>query len=114
VCNCGLKEGVYRFDPVKYPPEWLVKHGRETKLGGDTFDAERNKHQVFGSARIPLQIPGRTGIMIHARFPDTRGLRPTEGCVRVHDAVVSSMSLFIETVCKADGANSFHYFQRPW
>lgn len=114
VCNCGLKEGVYQFDPVNHPPQWLVRDGQETKLGSSDFDGKRTRHQAFGPVRIPLQIPGRPGIMIHSRYPDTPELKPTEGCVRVHDAVASSMSQFIEAVCTADGPNSFHYYQRPW
>ena len=114
VCNCGLKEGVYQFDPVNHPPQWLVRDGQETRLGSSDFDGKRTRHQAFGSVRIPLQIPGRPGIMIHSRYPDTPELKPTEGCVRVHDAVASSMSQFIEAVCTADGPNSFHYYQRPW
>jgi RHS repeat-associated protein len=110
VCNCGLKEGVYLFDQ----PQWLFTDGQETPLGASPFDPNRDRHQAFGSARIPLEVPGRPGIMIHSRYPDTPNLKPTQGCVRVHDAVASSMSQFIEAVCTADGPNSFHYFQRPW
>jgi len=110
VCNCDLKEGVYPFGP----PQWLFKNGQETALGSSPFDATRNRHQAFGSARIPLVVPGRPGIMIHSRYPDPQNLKPTQGCVRVHDAVVSSMSQFIEAVCTSDGPNSFHYFVRPW
>ncbi len=41
-------------------------------------------------------------------------LKPTEGCVRVHDAVISSMAQFADTLCKTDQPNSFHYYERPW
>jgi RHS repeat-associated protein len=110
VCECGLKEGVYMVDK----PQWLVGDGHETQLGSSPFTATLNRHQAFGTARIPLEVPGRSGIMIHARFPDTKELRPTEGCVRVHDPVASSMSQFFDAVCANDSPNSFHYYQRPW
>lgn len=109
-CKCGLKEGTYKFEP----PQWLYKNGHETPLGSSQFDSNRNRHQAFGSARIPLEVPGRPGIMIHARYPDTSKLKPTLGCIRVHDAVVSSMAQFIDAVCTADGPNTFHYYRRPW
>jgi RHS repeat-associated protein len=110
VCNCGLKEGVYMVDK----PQWLVRDGHETQLGSSPFTATLSRHQAFGTARIPLKVPGRSGIMIHARSPDTKELRPTEGCVRVHDPVASSMSQFFDAVCTNDSPNSFHYYQRPW
>jgi hypothetical protein len=113
VCNCSIKEGIYPFDPVKNPPQWLFQDGRETPLGRSAFGS-RNRHQAFGTVRIPLMIPGHPGDMIHAKYPDTHDLKPTEGCVRVHDAVVSSMAQFIESVCTADGPNTFHNFHRPW
>lgn len=108
VCDCGLKEGDYPFGK----PQWLLKDGTETALGAQRFDANRSRHQAFGSARIPLDVPGSPGIMIHSRFPDPKNLVPTRGCVRVHDQVASSMAQFIDAVCSADGPNVFH-FQRP-
>jgi RHS repeat-associated protein len=110
VCNCGLDEGVYKFDK----PQWLYKNGKETPLGASRFDAKRDRHQGFGTVRIPIEVVGRSGIMIHSRFPDTKELKPTEGCVRVHDAVVTAFARFIDTVCEQDEPNTFHFYKRPW
>ncbi len=107
ICGCEIKQGVYLFDR----PQWLYRNGRETPLGRQQFDAKRNRHQAFGNARIPLNVPGRSGIMIHARYPDTQDLRPTQGCVRVHNVVATTMAQFVDAVCTNDGPNSFHYFK---
>jgi len=109
-CHCGIKEGVYLIDN----PQWLFRNGHETRLGKLPWDKNRDKYGAFGPARIPLEVPGRTGIMIHSRHPDTGALHPTAGCIRVREAVASSFSKFFDAVCTNDGPNSFHYYRRPW
>jgi hypothetical protein len=52
--------------------------------------------------------------LVHARYPDTKDLGPTLGCVRVRGPVISDMAQFFDAVCKTDGPNSFHYYRRPW
>jgi len=101
-----ISYGVYTFDL----PQWLFENGQETALGRSPYDANRDRYQAFGTARIPLEVPGNPGIMIHSRHPDTKNLRPTHGCTRVHDPVVTAFSRFIDAVCTNDGPNTFHYF----
>jgi RHS repeat-associated protein len=114
VCNCGINEGVYFFDPGEV--QWMVNDdGTPTPRGKTIFrEGPRTRREAFGDARIPLKVPGRLGIMIHARFPDTPDLKPTEGCVRVHNAVTRSMAKFVQAVCASDGIDSLHFFRRKW
>ena len=105
ICNCGMPHGVFPFDM----PHWMFQDGQETALGKKPFDS-RDHYQAFGSARIPIDVPGRSGIMIHAKHPDSTGLSKTKGCIRVHDAVAVAFSRFIDAVCGSDGPNTVHYF----
>ena len=78
-----------------------------TSDGLKPFDRNRNRQQALGDAFIPIDpVPGRTGIGVHARFPDTPDLKPTLGCIRVHNNDVNELANFLESKCQNE-TNTF-------
>ena len=72
-----------------------------TSDGLKPFDRKRNRQQALGDAFIPIDpVPGRTAIGIHARIPDTSDLKPTLGCIRVHNNDVNELANFLENKCQ--------------
>ncbi len=82
-------------------------NGTPTSDGLRPFDRNRNRQQALGDAFIPIDpVPGRSGIGIHAKFPDTLDLKPTEGGIRVHNNDVNELASFLENNCQNE-TNTF-------
>lgn len=95
--NGPISTGTYPIGPTRR----YGVDGASTPRGRTMFDSQRNRQQAFGDAFIPIDpVPGRTGIGIHAKFPDTSDLKKTEGCIRVHNNDVNELANFLENNCK--------------